>query len=298
MNYMIKLIKLFKASNEIYIDILKALENEYIKFNFKDNIYLNTQKSFFENFKKNFFSLLMISILIENKIDKKRIIAYGKIIFCLRAIVTATDNIIDNENKGVVHILNIPEITSKNIFNTMLHQQIINLELENLKISSSIFAKILEDIFFIAKSEGLRDLKLYNSYPSFEYIEKNIHEGIGGKLLELSLIIPILIEKNSKLNSYSKGLFEIGMALQALDDLTDIDEDSLNCKINLATAYISESKTTENYLKNTLERALQGFKIFENLSYPIDRNSALYILKKLFKIRGINKKYLNIFKTF
>lgn len=298
MNYMIKLIKLFKASNEIYIDILKALENEYIKFNFKDNIYLNTQKSFFENFKKNFFSLLMISILIESKIDKKRIIAYGKIIFCLRAIVTATDNIIDNENKGVVHILNIPEITSKNIFNTMLHQQIINLELENLKISSSIFAKILEDIFFIAKSEGLRDLKLYNSYPSFEYIEKNIHEGIGGKLLELSLIIPILIEKNSKLNSYSKGLFEIGMALQALDDLTDIDEDSLNCKINLATAYISESKTTENYLKNTLERALQGFKIFENLSYPIDRNSALYILKKLFKIRGINKKYLNIFKTF
>lgn len=295
---MIKLIKLFKASNEIYIDILKALENEYIKFNFKDNIYLNTQKSFFENFKKNFFSLLMISILIESKIDKKRIIAYGKIIFCLRAIVTATDNIIDNENKGVVHILNIPEITSKNIFNTMLHQQIINLELENLKISSSIFTKILEDIFFIAKSEGLRDLKLYHSYPTFKYIEKNIHEGIGGKLLELSLIIPILIEKNSKLNSYSKGLFEIGMALQALDDLTDIDEDSLNCKINLATAYISESKTTENYLKNTLERALQGFKIFENLSYPIDRTSVLYILKKLFKIRGINKKYLNIFKTF
>ncbi len=295
---MIKLIKLFKASNEIYIDILKALENEYIKFNFKDNIYLNIQKSFFENFKKNFFSLLMISILIESKIDKKRIIAYGKIIFCLRAIVTATDNIIDNENKGVVHILNIPEITSKNIFNTMLHQQIINLELENLKISSSIFAKILEDIFFIAKSEGLRDLKLYDSYPTFEYIEKNIHEGIGGKLLELSLIIPILIEKNSKLNSYSKGLFEIGMALQALDDLTDIDEDSLNCKINLATAYISESKTAENYLKNTLERALKGFKIFESLSYPIDRSSALYILKKLFKIRGINKKYLNIFKTF
>lgn len=298
MNYMIKLIKLFKASNEIYIDILKALENEYIKFNFKDNIYLNTQKYFFENFKKNFFSLLMISILIESKIDKKRIIAYGKIIFCLRAIVTATDNIIDNENKGVVHILNIPEITSKNIFNTMLHQQIINLELESLKVSSSIFSKILEDIFFIAKSEGLRDLKLYDSYPTFKYIEKNIHEGIGGKLLELSLIIPILIEKNSKLNSYSKGLFEIGMALQALDDLTDIDEDSLNCKINLATAYISESKTTENYLKNTLERALQGFKIFENLSYPIDRTSALYILKKLFKIRGINKKYLNIFKTF
>lgn len=52
---MIKLIKLFKTSNEIYIDILKALENEYIKFNFKDNIYLNTQKYFFENFKKNFF---------------------------------------------------------------------------------------------------------------------------------------------------------------------------------------------------------------------------------------------------
>ena len=120
----LELINLFKKSNNLYLKILQELENDYKSFNFKDNIDFSYSGLFLINFKKNFFTLLMVSILIKSKLNEKQIISYGKIIFCLRSIVTSTDNIIDNENKSITKINGIVEIVSNNIFNLMLHQNI------------------------------------------------------------------------------------------------------------------------------------------------------------------------------
>lgn len=295
----LELINLFKKSNNLYLKILQELENDYKSFNFKDNIDFSYSGLFLINFKKNFFTLLMVSILIKSKLNEKQIISYGKIIFCLRSIVTSTDNIIDNENKSITKINGIVEIVSNNIFNLMLHQNIINNEIKNKDSSSIVFKRLLEKLFFIAKSESLRDVSLYNKYPSVNIIEKDIHEGIGGELLQLSLVVPLLLEDNNLLKDYNEGLFHIGMALQALDDLTDMGEDKKNGKVNLATAFLYKYGETKenvnNYLKNTLEKALYGFQIFEEVGYPIDRKTSIFLLKKLFKIRGVDIKYIEVF---
>lgn len=49
-----------------------------------------------------------------------------------------------------------------------------DLDKEKIDVSS----KILEGIHIIAKSEGLRDYSLYESYPSYKYIFNEIHSGI------------------------------------------------------------------------------------------------------------------------
>ena len=295
----LELINLFKKSNNLYLKILQELENDYNSFNFKNSIIFSYSGLFLINFKKNFFTLLMISILIKSKLNEKQIISYGKIIFCLRSIVTSTDNIIDNENKSITKINGIVEIVSNNIFNLMIHQNIINNEIKSKNCSSIVFKELLEKLFYIAKSESLRNISLYNKYPSVNIIEKDIHEGIGGELLQLSLVVPLLLEDNNLLKDYNEGLFHIGMALQALDDLTDIEEDDKTGKVNLATAFLYNSLNKEdsinNYLITALEKALYGFQIFEKIGYPIDRKTAIFLLKKLFKIRGVDFKYLKVF---
>ncbi|BBA53251.1 hypothetical protein FV113G1_P10520 (plasmid) [Fusobacterium varium] len=295
----LELINLLKKSNNLYLKILQELENDYNSFNFKNSIIFSYSGLFLINFKKNFFTLLMISILIKSKLNEKQVISYGKIIFCLRSIVTSTDNIIDNENKNITKINDIPDIVTNNIFNLMIHQNIINNEIKSKNCSSIVFKELLEKLFYIAKSESLRNISLYKKYPSTDTIEKNIHEGIGGELLQLSLRIPLLLEENSFLKSYNEGLFHIGMALQALDDLTDIEEDDKTGKVNLATAFLYNSLNKEdsinNYLITALEKALYGFQIFEKIGYPIDRKTAIFLLKKLFKIRGVDFKYLKVF---
>ncbi|MGL5645377.1 hypothetical protein, partial [Cetobacterium sp.] len=96
-----------KAQNEIENDLknfkfTKELEIDFKNINFK------------ESFKKNFFTLLIISILLESKVSKKHIVSYGKIITYLRQIVTSTDNIIDNEDKGLIFIKNLKNKTVSN----------------------------------------------------------------------------------------------------------------------------------------------------------------------------------------
>lgn len=90
------------------------------------------------------------------------------------------------------------------------------------------------------------------------------------------------------------------MALQSLDDLTDIEEDKKTKKVNLATAFLYEYGNTEesinNYLIKALEKALYGFQIFEETGYPIDRQTSIFLLKKLFKIRSIDSRYIRLFK--
>lgn len=58
-----------------------------------------SNENFLISFKKNFFTILMISLLKQSKIPKNRVISYGKIILLLRQIITSVDNVLDNEKK-------------------------------------------------------------------------------------------------------------------------------------------------------------------------------------------------------
>ena len=259
-----------KAQNEIENDLknfkfTKELEIDFKNINFK------------ESFKKNFFTLLMISILLESKVSKKHIVSYSKIITYLRQIVTSTDNIIDNEDKGLIFIKNLKNKTVSNSLIMLTCQNFLTKECLELSEGKDLAVKkIFDKIYLIALSESLRDKAQYLEYPTEKYILEKIHSGIGGELLKISLEAPLAIEENTKLKEYSNGIFEIGMALQALDDFFDIEEDEESGKINLLKSALlysekGEEVVREEYLKKVAENAYNGFKILEDNEFPINK---------------------------
>lgn len=281
-----------KAQNEIESDLknfkfTKELEIDFKNINFK------------ESFKKNFFTLLIISILLESKVSKKHIVSYSKIITYLRQIVTSTDNIIDNENKGLIFIKNLKNKTVSNSLIMLTCQNFLTKECLELNEGKDLAVKkIFDKIYLIALSESLRDKAQYLEYPTEKYILEKIHSGIGGELLKISLEAPLAIEENTKLKEYSNGIFEIGMALQALDDFFDIEEDEESGKINLLKSALlysekGEEVVREEYLKKVSENAYNGFKILEDNEFPINKKEAKKVLKKLFELRGL-KEYISI----
>ncbi|MGL4510305.1 hypothetical protein [Cetobacterium sp.] len=281
-----------KAQNEIENDLknfkfTKELEIDFKNINFK------------ESFKKNFFTLLMISILLESKVSKKHIVSYSKIITYLRQIVTSTDNIIDNEDKGLIFIKNLKNKTVSNSLIMLTCQNFLTKECLELSEGKDLAVKkIFDKIYLIALSESLRDKAQYLEYPTEKYILEKIHSGIGGELLKISLEAPLAIEENTKLKEYSNGIFEIGMALQALDDFFDIEEDEESGKINLLKSALlysekGEEVVREEYLKKVSENAYNGFKILEDNEFPINKKEAKKVLKKLFELRGL-KEYVSI----
>ncbi len=306
----LKLNKLLLSSSYILKEIHENIEKDFSSFPFYNDIIFDfkNNNNYLDIFKKNFFTLLMLSLLIEAKIPKKRIISYGKIILLLRQIVTSTDNIIDNEEKGSIIFKSLDNITVKNNFLSLICQDLLTKEClkiskDNYKLSNLIF----EELYSIATSESLRDSNLYDSYPSSDYILNKIHSGIGGKLLEISLIIPKFIEKNTLLDSYSLGLYEIGMSLQALDDLFDVQEDIDSSKINLALSKFLEKnsdikvntfeklddKFSINFLQEVINSSFHGFSILRDNGFPISHSDAKQMLKRLFKLRGL-EEYVEI----
>ncbi|MGL4402561.1 MAG: hypothetical protein ACRCTS_02375 [Fusobacteriaceae bacterium] len=303
-----KLLILFQKSAKTFLQVEKEVEGSFEKYNFKDMmIFGSHKKSFGENFKKNFFSILMISILYECLGEEEKVKRYGKIIAYLRGIITATDNMIDNENKGNIILREPKSLIVRNSLLLLMLQQELTLEIQSVfppKNAGEIFAKI----FNIAQAESLREESQYEKYPCVEYVLQKIHSGIGGELLELSLQVPKMVEKNEKLEIYARGLFEIGMALQALDDICDIEEDMDSAKVNYAVSYliyncgwkkeniikkIENSQESENILSPLLdlciERAVHGFSIMKSAGYPIGRTDTLKLLEILFQIRGLGE---------
>lgn len=278
----------------------KEIEEELKNFKFTKDLELDFKNmNFKESFKKNFFTLLIISLLLESKISKKNIIRYTKIIVYLRQIVTSTDNIIDDENKGLIFIKSLKNKVVSNSLVMLTCQNLLTKECLELSDGKDMAVKkIFDKIYLIAISESLRDISQYPEYPNEEYILEKIHRGIGGELLKISLEVPLVVEDNIKLKEYSKGIFEIGMALQALDDFFDIEEDKKNGKVNLLKSKLihsskGEKESQKDYLKVVSENAYKGFKILENNNFPINKKESKKILKKLFELRGL-KEYVSI----
>lgn len=283
---------LVKAQNDIESDLkdfkfINELETDFKNTNFK------------ESFKKNFFTLLIIAILLESRVSKKHIISYAKIVIYLRQIVTSTDNIIDSENKGLIFIKNLNNNIVSNSLLMLICQNFLTKEcIELNEGKDTAVKKIFDKIYLIAVSESLRDKSQYSEYPIEKYILEKIHTGIGGELLKISLEVPLVIEDSIKLKEYSSGIFEIGMVLQALDDFFDIEEDERSGKVNLLKSTLLYNKkdeeiVKEEYLKKVSENAYNGFKILEDNEFPIDKKEAKKVLKKLFELRGL-KEYVSI----
>jgi len=306
-----KFIKQLLKSNKIYATVVKEIKADLSEFSFIDDIKIE-KDNLKGNFKKNFFSLFMLSLIDFLEVEKEKIIEYGKCLFYIRGIVTCTDNIIDDERKGVVFLNGIGEKTTENILLTLTLQRNLEKIISELdKDKKGISNKIIESLYLIAKSEGMRERFIYDNYPSYDFISNKIHSGIGGELLKIGILVPLYREENNKFKEVSNALYNLGMSLQGLDDLCDMEEDYIAKKINLATAFfmerlklseeetinlnLSNTEVTKEYLEKIMGYSITSFEILENLGYPINKKIGMKLLFHLFKIRGLENLW-NIYK--
>lgn len=306
------LLKKFLQASEILKTCQKEVIQDFKNYDFFEEITLNySDSNFITLFKKNFFTILMLSLINESNIPKSRIISYGKIIIFLRQVITSVDNILDDEKKGNIFINSLNNPLVENSFISLITQELLTKEILKLNCNNKkINTILLEEIYSIAKGESIRKREFYQKYPSSDFIIENVHKQIGGKLLEISLTVPKLVESNLKISEFSDGLFIIGMSLQALDDFFDMEEDFKENNINLATAkYFEIFKIedfqidfknldiifTEKYLSNTIDIAYTGFSKLQNAGFPINLKEVKFILKKLFILRGL-KNYVHYIK--
>jgi len=274
-------------------------------------------------FEKNFFSILFLSIFKSLKIPYKRILQYGVILYSLRIIITCTDNMLDSEKKGPIFLnAGLDNPVLNNTMLTLLSYRVMGQAIRELSLNDSqadqIERNILDSICSIGRGEART--KLNGDMPCPDDIVKKIHEKIGGELLRLALIAPLEAETDLKqsLNCMESGILYIGNALQMLDDMTDIQEDILNNKINYFAGWIMHHQedgtcssaelkqlagskdisfsfrfpsSAASVINKAIETALEGFQKLSLGGYPVNREQATEILKLMFELRGLTAEW-------
>lgn len=325
-----KYINLGVKSNKLFrllfstIKIHQGMEKEYINrlknYINQDSLISNkVQENYIKYLEKNFFSTLLLSIFKINKVSKERIIEYGIIIHSLRGMVTCADNIIDKESKGSIFLNGISNHILSNTMLSIVHQNILNDSINILSHNESHRKAMVEGyskaLYSIALGESIREFTYSIEKP--EEIINTIHKKIGGELLELAFIIPSINENSEELQVAKNGIFQIGIALQMLDDICDFKEDISENKKNylfskifhstpLKISEIIEFSKKENFyksdiyinnyneaVKEAIDIALNGFEVLGKSGYPVDNVQGKLILEFMFNVRGLSDAWKN-----
>lgn len=122
-----RLIALLTKTASEYREVESAWESFLREFNFAHNAHFtNRTLSSTVYFEKNFFSILLLSILKSAQIPKYRRLKYGLLLQALRTIVTCTDNILDHEQKGAVQLeTNLHNPVLDNVLLTLAAQKVL-----------------------------------------------------------------------------------------------------------------------------------------------------------------------------
>lgn len=317
---LVKATREHRAVEERFANLLSQCECAH------NAVYPNQKLSDIKYFEKNFFSILFLSTFISAGIEKDYRVKYGVIIHAIRTIITCTDNILDNEEKGAV-FLNAG-IDNRILDNTMLSllcQRMISETIRDVvkdeSKSGRIESELLDSIYSVAKGETLASPGKTSQVKTPEDIIENIHKKIGGELLRLALVVPLRNEYKmpESLRNVEAGVLKIGLALQMLDDVTDFVEDVRQSKTNLLESVIicksldgsysieqlqavatkeqidvgKYFKQSKNFIVNmSITKAMEGFELLSKANFPVNHDQSKDILKLMFHLRGLDKEWM------
>lgn len=273
---------------------------------------------------RNIFSILFLSIYRSLGIPQERCIFYGVLNHAIRGIVTATDNILDDEYKemlplrfgenatrfmSVMHLLLFDRFLAQTI-RMAAENNLISPEMQD-EISQSIFDSMVPIGAEEASEEGGINEILHPSE-----ILSSVHMYKGGNLLRLAFVTPKIVEKHldARLNQVDEGVYHIGMALQVIDDLTDFHDDLRDRRHNyLVSSIHHEGKAAEKrvlgeiiegrnqdapieqlfaasvhrVMNRAIGEALAGFDLLHKAGFWIDRQLAFGLIRQLFRLRRV-----------
>ena len=317
---LVKATREHRIVEERFIELLEQCECA------QDAVYPNQKLSDVKYFEVNFFSILFLSTFISVGIEKEKRIKYGVIIHAIRTIITCTDNILDDEEKGVVFLnAGIDHRVLDSIMLLLLCQRMISDVVRDVvndkRQSGPIELELLDSLCSVAKGETLAGPRKNRQIQTPEKIIDNIHKKIGGELLRLALVVPLRNEtmRSEPMRHIETGFLEIGLALQMLDDVTDFVADVTQGKANVLASVIVHKSLDSVYSMEELQeaaaqeqtdvhkcfghsqrlvvnmsiaKAIEGFAMLAKANFPVNHDQAQDILKLMFHLRGLDKEWM------
>jgi hypothetical protein len=270
-------------------------------------------------FECNIFSILFLSIFQSLGLSEARVRAYGLILHSLRGVVTSTDNILDRESKGALRIQGAQGWILPNVMLLLLQSGLLYEVLSELAhdpgLRHDLQRQIITALQEIATEEVAEEHEI-NEVLTPEDLLNRIHRYRGGQLLELAFIVPVMLEteRAGDLRLASAAVHRIGLGLQILDDITDLDLDLQSRNHNILRSWIVHRgcdgpfsddalrahssadlrcpwktfpNATHAVLAQATDEARSGFAALGNLGFPIDREGIDDLLGWLFRARGL-----------
>jgi geranylgeranyl pyrophosphate synthase len=214
----------------------------------------------------NFFSALFLYSYFRAGVSKSKRVLFAAMNQCLRGMVTGCDNILDNEYKKTLDT-NLPINASKfrSILDIMVSDRIlITIMHKGYQRGEFSFDHILQantaSLHALLQS-GIQEASEEDGAGKIltpEDVLQKIHPLKTGILFQAPWVIPELIENKDLecLAEIKKGLFQIGMGCQVLDDMVDLSMDAQMNRHNYVVSLIwhgsnrVEQKILEQYLSN------------------------------------------------
>jgi hypothetical protein len=273
---------------------------------------------------RNFFSILFLSIFDALGIEPGRQHRYGMLLHAIRGIVTATDNILDDEAKGSVLLQLqggkvLPNVLLILMESGILHEVLLELCRDRDAVRRTHRA-VMQALFAIGSEESAEEHAIEEVLPPKQLLDQ-VHRFRGGGLLQLAFVAPEINEPalEQSIQLAKAGVNQVGLSLQILDDLTDLEEDVRKRNHNMLRSWIvcnqpdgpcSDAQllacasevlkapethfplATSMVMQIAIEMALDGFALLRRIGHPATRPAALELIKAMFKLRGLERLWL------
>lgn len=237
----------------------------------------------------HFFLILFHSIFKAIGCSEINLRFYSRINFCIKGIVTAGDNIFDDETKDLIS-LDVGNNGSrfKSILQLLCFDRLIYRVCDDeirdgwlsRKKTMLIQKEILNRLIYIGKLEGSEENGVDEILPVDEMIEK-VHRVRGGALFSLAFIAPMIIEGDGirdRLEVAENAVRKLGIAFQIVDDLTDFEFDLSRRSHNILCAAATYNE--DEKVRSAIKKLLNGKKPEPNMVEGIFSDSARKVLKR------------------
>ncbi|NOZ22517.1 MAG: hypothetical protein GXP25_15655 [Planctomycetes bacterium] len=275
---------------------------------------------------RNVFSILFLSVYESLGIPRPRRMLYGMVNRCLRGVVTAADNLLDDEYKDVLELQGLPEgaTTYKSVLQLLTFDRVLSLGLHQAVVRGDFDASeaqrvsnaLLQKLAAIGKEEAVEEAGIEEILPPEEIIQ-TVHVQKGSNLLKLSFVAPSLLESGliGRIRLCERGIHEIGTGLQILDDVTDFRQDIerknhnyfISCLYHngdgaehealdrlradpedrSAASVLLSGPVLPSVVDRAVGHSIDGFSILNDAGHWLHAEQAFELIAWLFKSRGL-----------
>jgi len=270
---------------------------------------------------RNFFSILFLSIFDAIGITEQRQLRYGALLHGIRGVVTATDNILDDEAKGSVLMdlsggKVLPNVLVMLMESGVVHEAMLDV-CHDREAMKETWRSLMQALFALGAEESAEEGAIEHVLSPKDLLDQ-IHRFRGGGLLQLAFVAPEINEPHlrHKIRVARDGINHIGLALQIIDDITDFEEDLRRRNHNMLRSWIVYNQpdgpcddaalaqtpveklkspeiyfgiATQQVMQLAIEMALAGFARLHELGHPVERSAARELIQAMFKLRGLER---------